>query len=161
MRRRLDARSIPSWMRPGRALTWERVENCIRCTSHALNSDGYPRIDHHSKSRTIARIILSKHIDWELSREIVSRHTCDNRWCIRPDHIIAGTHLDNVRDRDERGRTAKGVMQYCAKLNPEKVREIRQLSESGMSGREIARHFGMGKSPIARIIRGERWKHVT
>lgn len=32
------------------------------------------------------------------------RHTCDNPGCVRFDHILAGTQLDNMRDKIERGR---------------------------------------------------------
>lgn len=31
-------------------------------------------------------------------------HRCDNRPCINPDHLFAGTALDNVRDMISKGR---------------------------------------------------------
>src|SRR5882762_7058372 len=33
-------------------------------------------------------------------------HTCDNAWCINPDHLYVGTHGDNMKDRSVRGRVA-------------------------------------------------------
>lgn len=33
------------------------------------------------------------------------RHRCDTRLCVRPDHLLVGTNLDNARDARERGRT--------------------------------------------------------
>lgn len=35
-------------------------------------------------------------------------HHCDTPACIRPDHLYLGTHADNMRDRQLRGRTARG-----------------------------------------------------
>lgn len=32
-------------------------------------------------------------------------HTCDNPACINPDHLYLGTHSDNMKDRNNRGRT--------------------------------------------------------
>ena len=51
----------------------------------------------------------------------VLRHTCDNSWCINPDHLIQGTQLDNIQDMESRGRHSKP---YNAVLNPELVVEI-------------------------------------
>lgn len=36
------------------------------------------------------------------SYEDVVRHTCHNRNCIRPDHLISGTRADNYQDERER-----------------------------------------------------------
>lgn len=38
----------------------------------------------------------------------VVRHTCDNPKCCNTNHLIGGTHADNVMDRVSRGRSATG-----------------------------------------------------
>lgn len=43
--------------------------------------------------------------------ELIVRHLCPgggNPWCVNPAHLALGTHLDNVQDREDAGRTAKG-----------------------------------------------------
>ena len=32
------------------------------------------------------------------------RHTCDNRICVRPEHLLVGTRGDNMKDMYSRGR---------------------------------------------------------
>lgn len=39
---------------------------------------------------------------------VIGRHTCDNEWCVRPDHIVPGTQGDNLRDAIERGQQRYG-----------------------------------------------------
>ena len=31
-------------------------------------------------------------------------HTCDNSLCVNPDHLYLGTQMDNIKDRDMKGR---------------------------------------------------------
>jgi hypothetical protein len=38
----------------------------------------------------------------------VVRHSCDTPLCINPEHLILGTFLDNIQDKVDRGRCAKG-----------------------------------------------------
>jgi hypothetical protein len=38
---------------------------------------------------------------------LVLRHTCDNTLCINLDHLEPGTQIENIADRDKRGRTAR------------------------------------------------------
>lgn len=46
----------------------------------------------------------------------VRRHTCDRPNCINPDHIISGTHADNVQDKVSRGRVPKGKTHYTRRV---------------------------------------------
>lgn len=40
---------------------------------------------------------------------MIVMHTCDNRPCIRPDHLRLGTHADNTLDMYRKGRGRQGT----------------------------------------------------
>jgi hypothetical protein len=40
----------------------------------------------------------------EIPEGMGALHTCDNTWCVNPDHLYAGTQSQNIRDSVARGR---------------------------------------------------------
>ena len=86
-------------------------------------------------------------------------HRCDNRRCVRPDHLFLGTPSDNMRDMVEKGRATKanrGSGNGMAKLTEEQVYEIRSASRRGELSR-LAERFGISVSAVARVHKRQRW----
>ena len=92
---------------------------------------------------------------------IVIRHTCDNRACVNPSHLIIGTQADNVADAVERQRNARGSTHGRAKLTEVIVLQIRK-EFNGVSGqvRGLALKFGVRHNTISRIINRKIWRHI-
>ena len=84
-------------------------------------------------------------------------HACDNPACCNPNHLWLGTNADNVRDRDGKDRAARGERAGTAKLTAAQVAAI--LSDP-REQREIARDYGISKSTVGNIRRGEGWSHI-
>lgn len=89
-------------------------------------------------------------------------HKCDNPPCVNHKHLFIGTHNDNMQDMIEKERNVimKGENHGMAKLNEDKVREIRKLNKNGVSRRELQEKFGMSKGGIEGIVNGRSWKHI-
>ena len=84
-------------------------------------------------------------------------HKCDMPSCINPAHLFLGTSLDNVRDRNAKGRQAQGARQGAAKLTHEAVTIIRTC---GRSIAALAVEFGVSDSAIYCAMYGLTWKSV-
>ena len=89
----------------------------------------------------------------------IVRHTCDNRRCINPKHLVLGTHKDNSQDMVQRGRQVKhcGEVHAMAKLTNEQAQFIRDNYIAGdkyFGCRALARRFGIAHPNVSRLVNG-------
>lgn len=96
---------------------------------------------------------------------LLVRHKCDTPACVNPDHLLLGTDADNVRDRDERGRTSrhhgrKGEANNHSALTEQDVREIRRCCAAGATITSVGRDFGISFQAVSKIVNRQRWAHV-
>jgi hypothetical protein len=91
----------------------------------------------------------------------VVRHTCDNRICCNPAHLVLGTQKDNVRDMMERGKPGyrhfRGEEHGQSKIDVDTVRLIRSDPRSALA---LAKVLNISQSQILRIRNRESWVHV-
>ena len=96
-------------------------------------------------------------------------HRCDNRRCVRPDHLWLGTHADNMADMAAKHRTAfescpesapRGEGHWNAKLTAELVRSIRQRAASGEALAAIASEYGVGRKTVSDAVLRRTWAHI-
>ncbi len=85
-------------------------------------------------------------------------HKCDNRACVNPSHLFAGTAKDNTIDMvlKKRGVTVWGPQKLCAS----DVAAIKMQLRNGHRPTGLARLFGVSVFTICKIKDGKIWKHV-
>jgi ribosome-binding protein aMBF1 (putative translation factor) len=91
-------------------------------------------------------------------------HKCDNRVCVRPDHLFVGSAQDNVNDMITKGRHGgpSGKTHPKAKLNETDIVAIqRRYAAGGVSQRQLAEEYGVDPSSVSRIVRGESWAQAV
>lgn len=109
---------------------------------------------------------LAHRISWSLAGgkcpdDLCVLHKCDNRICVRPGHLFLGSKGDNNRDRarKRRSRNQAGEKNNMTKLTWDTVREIRERYKAGeVTQAKLGVQFGVVRSAIGHIVRGERWK---
>jgi len=94
-------------------------------------------------------------------------HSCDNKACIRPEHLSWGNQSQNLADAVKRGRRTPPPTNHhpalllgkhhWAKLKPADVASIRDRLASGEKQASIAADFGVKFQQISKIKLGQRW----
>ena len=130
---------------------------CTLWTAY-VDRGGYGQFKYLGR-KVLAHRYASGMLDWP--KEIQTRHTCHVRSCVNPAHLTFGSMADNIRDRDEAGRQAKGVGHGMSKLTEEQVIEIRRrYADGGVTQQELGDEFGIHQTRISDIVRRKRWTHL-
>lgn len=153
---------IPSLTPEAEALFWSKVERGPGCWEWCggASRKGYGRV------RVRGRLVSPHRLSFALAHGAVPDglwvlHTCDNPRCVRPEHLFAGTHADNMKDASRKGRLRQlGPGPWNAKIGPGQVREIRALRAEGLTCREIAARYGLHRYTVGQIARRVRWGSV-
>lgn len=84
-------------------------------------------------------------------------HKCDNRGCVRPDHLFLATHDENMKDCAVKGRYP------VATLKPEQVRRIRVALRKPYRGlqKNLAKQYGVLPGVICDIKMGYTYQYVV
>jgi hypothetical protein len=128
----------------------------------AVFTDGYGVFNANGKvvrAHRFAYTLLDGPI---LDGEIIC-HICDNRLCVNPLHLFAGTPADNAHDRDEKGRTARirGSARWSSKLTETQVMAIRNLYATGeVTQKQLADTYGVTFQLISQIVNRKIWTHI-
>lgn len=134
----------------------EPNSGCWLWTS-SVDSSGYGTFWHNGAVKKAHRLSYELH-GKQLSPEMYVCHSCDNRLCVNPAHLFVGTHQDNMRDRNAKGRTAKGRKNWRSKLTEAAVAEIRTRTGTTIA---LGREYGVGSDVISRIRNRKAWRHVV
>lgn len=127
----------------------------------APNSTGYGTIRQPGR---FGKTVLAHRLAYEISFGVVPEgmcvcHRCDVPLCVNPGHLFLGSNLDNIRDRDRKGRCkARGLPgEGCGHHKLKEWQVIKVLKDS-RTHQTIADAYHMSRTAITNIKLGRTWK---
>lgn len=130
----------------------ETQSNCIKWKG-AFNSSGYGVTWENGKTVYAHRVVA------KAKQGEVIRHLCDNKQCVNPEHLKAGSHKDNSEDMVSKNRQARWERAARTKFTRETVLYIRSM-QSKISSRKLAKELNMSKSNVLDIWNNNIWKNL-
>lgn len=129
-----------------------------------LNKQGYFLINLYknkqSKSYLCGRLILETFVG-PCPTGMECRHLDNNPENNRLNNLEWATHQSNMDDQikyNTRFNKASGEKNGMAKLNHNKIIEIKNLYKQGVSQKEIAKIIGISQSLVSNIINNKIWR---
>ena len=126
--------------------------DCMEWTG-AMKPSGYGCVWHNRNRVLVHRISLA--LSHGLPDGMFALHRCDNRRCVNPDHLFAGTLEDNNRDMTRKGRLVvkRGSAHAMSRYSDEVIANV--LSDDGKPG-EVAKRHGVSYWLVKMVRRGYR-----
>lgn len=149
----------PAQRLAARTQRWPGEDSCWVWTGHC--SKGYGRMTVAKKGVLVHRLAYELSVG-PIPGGLDVLHTCDNPKCVRPSHLFLGNDADNMTDKTQKGRQARGQGHGNAKLTEDAVKQIKSLYRKNVYGltKRLANQFGVTETCIRQIITGERWSHL-
>jgi hypothetical protein len=124
----------------------------------------------------VRKSLRAHRVSWELTHGLIPGdlcvlHRCDNRKCVRPDHLFLGTRPENMHDMAAKGRSAKGdrsgyrlhpenyqaYHRNLTEIDPEVADIIRRrYAQGNVLQKQLAAEYGVARSVISRVVHRRR-----
>ena len=148
---------------------WSKVEkksdsDCWKWKS-AFTTNGYGFFWVGGKKRSeYAHRVSYTLANGNLDKDSHVMHSCDNKWCVNPKHLSAGSHLDNMRDAMSKNRSGclhqHGSRNPVAKVTELSVQRIRIVGNA-LTQNRLAELISVSRENVGQIKRGTTWSHIT
>lgn len=133
----------------------------------SVNEEGYGYCTYRAAGINTAHRLAA----WLAGMEVKGMyvlHTCDNPPCCNPAHLKVGTHIDNERDKDSKGRRPKGEEHGGSKVSEDSIRLLwndwkgkRSRVSKGSFCLMWGQRLEVVPNQINNILDGWSWNHIT
>lgn len=139
----------------------ERFKGVRPLKSH-LDKNGYLNVGLYvpNKKRFAVHRLMALAKFGELKADIVTRHKDNNKVNNSFDNILIGTQLDNIKDREISGNTAKGDKSYLSKYTDDFCLKILNDITKGKKQADICKEYGLKASFLSNLNSGRHRKHL-
>lgn len=124
----------------------------------STDGNGYGTLNVDRKPEKAHRLAWKEHYG-DIPLGMFVCHTCDNRRCVRYDHLFLGTNDDNMKDASKKRRVHEGEANGLATLTWEEVYSMRRDREAyKLTYIVLADKYGVAEMTAWNIVNKRTWK---
>ena len=132
--------------------TEPQSNGCIYWTK-SVGANGYGQVCRNGISTPAHRWMYAR-VKGPIPKGMDIRHTCDNRQCVNPEHLLVGTRADNNADTSKRDRNGNAL------LTNDDATEIRRRWKNGESQVSIGRDYNVSRHVIYSVVHYRTYKYA-
>lgn len=125
-----------------------------------LEKKGYAIMQFDKRQFRVSRLSAYAFNGFDTKSNKFICHSCDNKKCINPKHLFAGTHQDNMNDAKSKNRFSNGENHHQSKINAVDAKNIRKMYGLGFSSPILGKIYDLDHSTVLDIVRMNTWKHT-
>lgn len=144
--------------RPPETRFWEQVDKSGDCWlwTGAVVTNGYGQF-YDGDRRVTAHRYSYRLANGSVPDGLSVCHKCDVRRCVRPSHLFAGTHAENMQDAMSKGRLGGPREDYLERNRSAFGQHLRALRiAAGLTQQELGALAGMFPSAVSFLESGTR-----
>lgn len=150
---------------------WSKVKKTSHCWEWTASKfhHGYGCFGVKVKDRKPYKVRYAHRVAWEMENGPIQNglfvlHKCDNRACVRVDHLFLGTQKENMADAAAKKRMRSiprfGEANPFSKISENSVRRIRIIGKD-LSQQKIGVALGVTQTAVGHILRGNVWRGIS
>lgn len=146
-----NAVELPDFIGTDECWIWQRGKD----------RDGYGHIRWPIKTTQCHRIAYELTIG-KIPEGMQVCHSCDNPACVNPSHLWLGSHAQNMKDMQQKGRRigkTRGEENGRSIISTEQAIELRSLHNK-LSRNELSLRYKISLGAVDHILYNGTWKHL-
>ena len=140
----------------------DHVNDCWKWISYT-NFDGYGTFQKNNVKSSAHRLSYQSYFGKITDANLCVMHSCNNRWCVNPNHLSLGTRTQNNQYMVDCDRQAKGDDIHHCKLSDKLVIELlERISNNYYVGcNDILKDYDITYPILHKLLTGKLHKHLT